>query len=94
MPAFRKLSPQQQQAMLRIGAELEPYIIERANAQNQAAYDNWKKNGGEVIQLSKEDRAEFMKRVGSVADEVMGNDPQLKETYALFKEVASKTRSR
>ena len=94
MPFYSKLSPQLQQTMVKIGVEMEPYILERALAQNEAAYVSWTKNGGELVQLSKEERAEFMKRVGVVADEVMGADPQIKDMYALFKKVAEKTRNR
>ncbi|HEY5608187.1 MAG TPA: hypothetical protein VIM38_07600, partial [Alphaproteobacteria bacterium] len=52
----------------------------------------WKDNGAEVIALPPADQAEFMRRVRTVADDVLGNDPALKEMYTLYKQVADSHR--
>jgi hypothetical protein len=47
-----------------------------------------------VLELSPADQAEFMRRVRTVADDVMGNDAALNELYTLYKDVADSHRKK
>lgn len=89
----------------KLPADLQKMVVDTGREMDDVAYkisvdfDNraaqlWKDNGAEVIRLSPQDQAEFMRRVRSVADEVMGNDPALKDMYNLYKEVAESHRKK
>ena len=69
---FNKLPPDLQKIVVDVGRETEDPIFRLSLDFDQRGAQMWRDNGAEVIKLSTEDRAEFMRRVRSVADEVMG----------------------
>jgi C4-dicarboxylate-binding protein DctP len=81
-----------QKAVVEIGRELEQITFERSMEHNQKGLDMWREGGGEIINLSPADQAEFMARLRNVADEVYGKDPVLAEMYGIFKQVADSHR--
>jgi TRAP-type C4-dicarboxylate transport system substrate-binding protein len=72
----------------------EDWVFRRSVDANEYMTKAWKDGGGEVLALSPEDQAEFMKRVSAVADEIYGKDPVLGEMYQLYKEVAQSHRKK
>ncbi|MBM3487267.1 MAG: TRAP transporter substrate-binding protein [Alphaproteobacteria bacterium] len=89
---FNKLPADLQKVILDVGRETEDPIFRISLDFDKRGAQVWRDNGAEVIQLSTEERAEFMRRVRSVADEVLGNDPQLKDMYGLLKNVTERHR--
>ena len=75
-----------------VGRELEDHMLGITTETNIKAVDTWKENGAEVIVLSDEERKEFMKKGAAIADEVLGEDPQIQPTFELLKKVADKHR--
>jgi TRAP-type C4-dicarboxylate transport system substrate-binding protein len=64
----------------------------RSEAFNANIYDVWKKIGGELIELSPADKAEFDKRMATVGDAVMRDKPVVRAMYELMKKAAARTR--
>ena len=91
---LNKLPADLQKMVLDTGRELEDFAYKTSVEFDNRAAQLWRDNGAEVIKLSPADQAEFMRRFRSVADEVMGNDPALKELYQLYKEVAASHRKK
>ena len=91
---LNKLPADLQQMVLDTGREMEDIVYKICLDYDNRAAQLWKDNGAEVIKLSPADQAEFMRRFRSVADEVMGTDPALKELYNLYKEVAESHRKK
>jgi TRAP-type C4-dicarboxylate transport system substrate-binding protein len=89
-----KLPADLQKMVLDTGREMDDIAYKISVDFDNRAAQLWKDNGAEVIRLSPQDQAEFMRRVRSVADEVMGNDPALKDMYNLYKEVADSHRKK
>ena len=86
-------------------AELQKILIEEAKAtdvenykfgadQLETMYKGWVAGGGELTLLSPAERAEMNRRLGSVGDEVVKNDPELKAAYEIYKRVADAVRKR
>lgn len=86
-------------------ADLQKILLEEAKAtdvenykfgadQLEVLYKAWIAGGGELALLSPAERAEMNKRLGSVGDEVVKNDPELKEAYAIYKRVADAVRKK
>lgn len=91
---LNKLPADLQKLVVDTGRELEDFAYQRSVEFDKSAAQLWKENGAEVIRLSPEDQAEFMRRARTVADEVMGNDPATKDLYMLFKQVADSHRKK
>ena len=91
---FNKLPADLQKMVLDTGREMEDIVYKICLDFDNRAAQLWRDNGAEVIKLSPADQAEFMRRFRSVADEVMGNDPAIKELYNLYKEVAESHRKK
>lgn len=85
---YNKLPADIQKLIVDVGRELDAEAYRISVEHDQRAAQMWRENGAEVIKLSDADQAEFLRRVRTVADEVMGNDPQLKEMYGLLKQAA------
>jgi TRAP-type C4-dicarboxylate transport system substrate-binding protein len=92
MQFWRKQKPELQRNIERIAKELEPFLLERALALNVATYEDWRKNGVEVIRLPEREHKEFIARAAKITDDIMGRDPQLKELYGLLKKAAAEER--
>jgi TRAP-type transport system periplasmic protein len=89
-----KLPADLQKMVLDTGREMEDFAYRSSVEFDNRAAQLWKENGAEVIKLSPQDQAEFLRRARGIADEVMGNDPALKELYSLYKEVADAHRKK
>jgi C4-dicarboxylate-binding protein DctP len=92
MAWMQKLPADLQKIVIDTAKVDEDWVFKRSIDANEYMTKAWKDGGGEVLALSPEDRAEFMRRVSAVADEIYGKDPVLSEMYALYKEVAQSHR--
>lgn len=88
----RKLPPDLAKLVADIGRDMDEWGNRTAEAADKNAENLWRENGGEVIRLGAEERAEVRRRLAPVGDEVLGGDPATKELWALMKDVAAKTR--
>ena len=86
-------------------AQLQKILLEEAKAtdvenykfgadQLEIMYKGWVAGGGELALLSPAERAEMNKRLATVGDEVVKNDPELKAAYEVYKRVADATRKK
>ena len=66
----------------------------RSEKFNANIYNVWKKIGGELIDLSPADRAEFDKRMVTVGDAVMRDKPEVRAMYELMKKAAARHRDK
>jgi TRAP-type C4-dicarboxylate transport system substrate-binding protein len=66
----------------------------RSEKFNANIYNVWKKIGGELIELSPGDKAEFDKRMAGVGDAVLRDKPELRKMYDLMKAAAARTRDK
>ena len=57
---------------------------------NANIYNVWKKMGGELIDLSPAEKAEYLKRLSTVGDAVLKDKPEVAEMYELMKKVAAR----
>ena len=89
---LNKLPADLQKIVLDTGREMDDAVYKICLEYDGRAVQLWKDNGAEVIALPPADQAEFMRRVRTVADDVLGNDPALKEMYTLYKQVADSHR--
>jgi len=87
-----KLPADLRKIVLDTGREMDDAVYKICLDFDKRGNQLWKDNGAEVIVLSPQDQAEFMRRVRTVADDVLGNDPALKEMYTLYKQVADSHR--
>ena len=76
------------------GRECDDEMLKIAQQYAANAAKLWADNGAEVMTLTPEDKAEFMKRARSVGDSVLGGDPQTKDLYETLKRVADKHRQK
>ena len=76
------------------GRECDDEMLKIAQQYAANAAKLWADNGAEVMTLTPEDKAEFMKRARSVGDSVLGSDPQTKDLYETLKRVADKHRQK
>ncbi len=66
----------------------------RSEKFNANIYNVWKKIGGELIDLSPAEKAEFDKRMSSVGDAVMRDKPEVRPMFELMKKAADRTRDK
>jgi C4-dicarboxylate-binding protein DctP len=91
---LNKLPADLQKVVIDTGREMDEVVYKMCIEFNDKAVQLWKDNGAEVITLSPADQAEFMRRVRTVADDVLGTDPALKDMYQLYKDVAESHRTK
>lgn len=89
-----KLPADLRKAVEDVGLESEAAMLGIAKQFDENATKLWREGGAEIIELSAADKAEFMKRAQSVGDQVLANDAQTKDLYALLKKVAEKHRKK
>jgi TRAP-type C4-dicarboxylate transport system substrate-binding protein len=86
-------------------AQLQKILLEEAKAtdvenykfgadQLETMYKGWVAGGGELALLSPAERAEMNKRLATVGDEVVKNDPELKDAYTVYKRIADAERKK
>jgi TRAP-type C4-dicarboxylate transport system substrate-binding protein len=91
---FDKLPADLQKIVTDAGREMDEAVYKLCLEFDSRAVQLWKDNGAEVIALPQADQAEFMRRVRTVADDVPGGDPALKDMYNLYKDVAESHRTK
>ena len=89
---LNKLPADQRALFLDVVRAAEPKGTAIAVEFAQNAEKMWQAGGGEIIRLSEQDNAEFLRRVNAVGAEVLSTNPATKDLYALFKEAADATR--
>ena len=89
---YDSLPPDLQKAVMDVGRELERYMEDVVIRYDRRAAQLWKSKGGEVIRLSTEERAEFMRRTLPIGDKIMGGDPRVADMYNLLKKAAKRNR--
>jgi TRAP-type C4-dicarboxylate transport system substrate-binding protein len=77
--------------VFQVGKEAEASAPAVAEEFTKRAEQMWVAGGGELIQLSDAEYAEFKQRARSVGESTLSTNPATKELYALFKEAAEKT---
>lgn len=75
-----------QEQAARVDVEEQSFAIEFT----RSAMRQWQDGGGVVTEWSGEDRAEFAKRLQSVAEDVAAKDGSIRDIYSVMKRVARK----
>jgi C4-dicarboxylate-binding protein DctP len=88
---FDKLPADEQKLVLDTAAAVEPGLNEFTIELNRKAEAAWKEHGAELIRISGADQAEFEKRMRSVGEDVVKQNPRIKDAYALMVERAKAT---
>jgi TRAP-type C4-dicarboxylate transport system substrate-binding protein len=89
---LNKLPADQRALFLDVVRAAEPKGTAIAVEFAQNAEKMWQAGGGEIIRLSEQENAEFLRRVNAVGAEVLSTNPATKDLYAVFKEAADATR--
>ena len=89
---FNKLPKKTQQILIEEGKAIQPELLKFTLKAQQDARKIWKQHGGELIELSVEDRAKMMKMLSNVAEKVFSGKPQLRGIYELLVKTAAKNR--
>jgi TRAP-type C4-dicarboxylate transport system substrate-binding protein len=91
---LKSLPPDLQQAVRKVGRDLEPKInaVGRTFAAN--AEKLWKDNGAEVIKLPEADRKKLFDLVRPLGDQFLATNPATKDMYELLKKTVEKTRTK
>jgi len=90
--AWLKTLPSDLQAIVQEAGKLAtPLGGELGAAQNREAEAGWAKVGT-IHRLTAAESAELRKRVASIADKILGEDPVTKDMYAMLKEAVAATR--
>ena len=79
--------------------EDESAKVDMINNQNavrddELAYDVWRKNGGEVAELSAAERADLRRKTETVGEIATANDPGAREMFNLMLQAAARTRGK
>jgi len=88
---FDKLPKDEQKLILDTAAAVEPGLNEFTTDLNRKAEAAWKEHGAELIHITGADQAEFEKRMRSVGEDVVKQNPRIKDAYALMVERARAT---
>ncbi len=89
---FDKLAPDLQKAILDQSLATDPLNQAWTLKFVERMYNIWVKNGGELAELSPEDRKELRRRLSTVGDDVLKDRPAVLETYRAMKEAAGRAR--
>ncbi len=85
-----KLSAADRAMVLEEAAKTDELMQPDSEKFNANIYNVWKKIGGKLIELPAADKAEMMKRLRTVGDQVLKDKPEVKEMYDLMKSLAAK----
>jgi TRAP-type transport system periplasmic protein len=88
---FDKLPKDEQKLILDAAAAVEPGLNDFTTDLNRKAEAAWKEHGAELIHITGADQAEFEKRMRSVGEEVVKQNPRIKEAYELMVQRAKAT---
>jgi TRAP-type C4-dicarboxylate transport system substrate-binding protein len=75
-------------------AKVDMLNNEIAVTEDEGGVETWRKNGGEVIELSAADRAELKKRTATVGEAATASDAGAREMYNLMLQAATRTRGK
>jgi TRAP-type transport system periplasmic protein len=89
---FDRLPKDLQKQIADTAAGLEDEMNNYTFEQNEKAEAEWKKRGGELIRITGPEQAEFEKRMLSVGDEVVKQNPRIKDAYMIMVQRAKATR--
>jgi TRAP-type transport system periplasmic protein len=88
---FDKLPKDEQKLLLDTAVAVEPGLNDFTIDLNRKAEAAWKEHGAELIHITGADQAEFEKRMRSVGEDVVKQNPRIKEAYELMVERAKAT---
>jgi TRAP-type C4-dicarboxylate transport system substrate-binding protein len=89
---YQSLPPDLQQIIDKDGAEQSVAINPTAVKLLKEAEDGWTAAGGELIKLSPDEQASFMKTLASVGPDVSSKKPELAAAYKIVADTAQRTR--
>ena len=89
---FQSLPADVQQAVREEGRKAEQAVLDFGIANLKRASDAWKKNGGEILELTADDREAMMSLFLRVGTELLSSDPGIKAEYDRLVEVANTAR--
>ncbi len=91
---FDKLPGDLQQIILEEAAIADKRILPFSVALINKLYGIWQKTGGELNVLSDVEQAELRRRLSTVGDDVLKDQPEVLKVYKIMKSVAARTRNR
>lgn len=86
-----KLAANHRQAIFEVGQGLADRTGQIAIDLLAKGAQTWRENGGEIVEPTPADKAELLKRARAVSDDILGNDPAVRDMYALAKQAAAAT---
>jgi TRAP-type C4-dicarboxylate transport system substrate-binding protein len=89
---FDKLPTDLQRIVVEEGTAVDPVVNEWSFVNYENALKLWRENGGEVVTFSDAERADMMKRLAPIGDEVAKERPVIREMYDLTVKRAAATR--
>jgi TRAP-type C4-dicarboxylate transport system substrate-binding protein len=89
---MQKLPADLRELVLKVSSQVKERGLQMAIADQEAAMKSLAENGVELIRLSPEQQAEWMRRARQASDDYFGNEPTMKDMYAALKDAAEKTR--
>jgi TRAP-type C4-dicarboxylate transport system substrate-binding protein len=93
-PWFDKVPRDLQGVLLEEAKATDAVNQKYASEQLEALYKGWVENGGDYYVLTAAQRNELEKLLRPVGDDVVKNDPELREALAVWKRVADATRKK
>ena len=87
-----KLPADLRQLVMKTGRDIQDRMVPMAVADQESAFKSLAENGVELIRLSREQQAEWMRRARQASDDYFGNEPNMKELYGILKQAADQTR--
>lgn len=83
-----------QRTLLEEAGKADAKILGWNIALTKKFYGIWSKTGGELIEFSAADNAEFRRRLSTVGEDVLKNQPKVLAMYKLMKSVADRRRAK
>jgi TRAP-type C4-dicarboxylate transport system substrate-binding protein len=87
---LESMPPDLRQTVLSTIRGLHAKMVELTNEEDSGLTAKWKERGGTFFEWSKEDMAEFHKRIDSVGDDVTKSNPSLNSYYKYVKAISDK----
>ena len=91
---FDKLPSDLQRIILEEAAIADARILPFSIALINKLYGIWEKTGGELNVLSDAEQTELRRRLSTVGDDVLKDQPEVLKVYKIMKAVAARTRKR
>ncbi len=84
------LPPDLRETIIKEARALQPWTIDASNREDSTLTKKWLDRGGEIIELSPADTAEFHKKIDSVGATVTAKNPAVKAFFDKVKAVGAK----